>query len=171
MTDGFADVLLADGPSIDTADAELFGQFVGQWDIAVTWFENRRPVRQERGEWHFAWVLGGHAIQDVWVVPPLADQALGAALYEFGTSLRFPDASGSFWRSTWHGPVNGLVVSFIAHRDGDDIVLTGQHPDGRRLRWIFSDTERDSLSWRNEVSTDNGASWTITQSFTGTRRV
>jgi hypothetical protein len=30
MTDGFADVLLADGPSKGTADAELFGQFVGQ---------------------------------------------------------------------------------------------------------------------------------------------
>ena len=118
MTGDFAALLLADGPAIDAVDAELFGQFVGSWDLAVTWFENGSPIRHERGEWHFAWVLGGRAIQDVWVVPPLADQARGAPVYEYGTSLRYPDAGGGFWRSTWHGPVNGLVVPFIARRDG-----------------------------------------------------
>jgi hypothetical protein len=137
----------------------------------VTWFENQSPERQERGEWHFAWVLGGRAIQDVWVVPPHAEQARGAPVYEHGTSLRFPDPRGGSWHSTWHGPVNGLVVSFIARRNGDDIVLVGQHPDGRHLQWIFFDIEPDNFSWRNEISADNGKSWVTVQSFTATRRV
>lgn len=170
MTNRFAELLLADGPSVDAADAELFGQFVGSWDIAVTWFEDRSPIRHERGEWHIAWVLGGRAIQDVWVVPPLAEQKRGAPVYEYGTTLRFPDPSGSFWHSTWHGPVNGLVACFTARREASDVVLMGRHPDGRRLRWTFSDIEPDRFSWRNESNADDGPNWVLVQSFTAVRQ-
>lgn len=168
MTDVFSALLLSDGPGSTAVDHELFGQFVGSWDLEVTWFKDRKPESRARGEWHFAWVLGGRAIQDIWIVPPLAEQRDGAPVYEYGTSLRFPDAGGAFWHSTWHGPARGLIATFIAYRKGEDIVLDRQDSD--RVRWIFSDITPDRFRWRNEMATTNGASWDVVQDFTAVRR-
>jgi hypothetical protein len=58
----YADVFLAEGPDPGVADKlQLFGQFVGSWDVAVT---NHRPDRSSETippEWHFASALGGRA--------------------------------------------------------------------------------------------------------------
>ena len=66
-----------------------FGQFIGSWDL--DWYiEGARA----KGELHFGWVLGGRAIQDVWVVPGRFH----------GSTLRFYDRALGAWRSTWIEP-------------------------------------------------------------------
>ena len=69
-TNGLHEALHVDGPAGPDAERlHLYGQFVGSWDI--TWAgigPDGRPVTA-RGELHFGWVLGGRAVQDVWIVP------------------------------------------------------------------------------------------------------
>lgn len=163
-------VLHAAGPAPGLeAELALFGQFVGHWCLDVRWYERGREGRRACGEWHFGWVLEGRAIQDVWIVPTLAERAAGAEAYEYGTSLRFYDPKLGAWRSTWHGPVQGVVIPFIARSRGEEIVLMGMHPDGRSLRWIFSDIRRDSFRWRNLARMGDHGDWTLQQDFSACR--
>jgi hypothetical protein len=83
----------------------LFGRFVGSGHIEVTWYQDGIVTRRAQGEWHFAWVLEGRAVQDVCVVPPRAERPHEIDRYEHGTTLRFYDPRIDAWRSTWIGPV------------------------------------------------------------------
>jgi hypothetical protein len=165
-----ADVFLAEGPDLALADKlQLFGQFVGSWDVEVT---NHRPDGSSEtipAEWHFAWALGGRAIQDVWIAPSRAERVSGRD-GEWGATMRFYDEAIDAWRSTWIGPRNRVVMPFLARSVGDEIVLEGSFEDGVRTRWIFSEITRDSFSWRAVDSKDDGESWTLLQEMKARRR-
>jgi hypothetical protein len=63
-------VFLSDRPDDELAiELELFGQFVGSWDVSVTNYQPDGSTITIPAEWHFAWALGGRAIQDVWIAP------------------------------------------------------------------------------------------------------
>ena len=67
----FLDALHAKGPAPDRAGKmDLYGRFVGSWDLDVTEYRDDGTTRRRPGEWHFGWALEGRAIQDVWIVPP-----------------------------------------------------------------------------------------------------
>ena len=61
--------LVADGPPMDQESRlSLFGQFVGDWVGEATFIkDDGTEIPGGWGEVHFAWVLGGSAIQDVWM--------------------------------------------------------------------------------------------------------
>jgi hypothetical protein len=164
------DVFLAEGPDVAFADElQLFGQFVGSWDVVVT---NHRPDGSSEtipAEWHFAWALGGRAIQDVWIAPSRAERVSGRD-GEWGSTLRFWDGAIDAWRSTWIGPRRAVVMPFLARSVGDEIVLEGSFEEGVRTRWIFSDITPDSFSWRAVDSKDEGASWSLLQEMNARRR-
>jgi hypothetical protein len=126
-------------------------------------------TRRAQGEWHFAWVLEGRAVQDVWIVPPRAERPHEIDPYEYGTTLRFYDPRIDAWRSTWIGPVKGLVIPFIARQVSSEIVLEGHNPEGLPIRWIFSEITPHSFRWRSNVSKDGGQSWQGIQEM-GVRR-
>ena len=45
----------------------LFGQFVGDWDIVEARYPKPDGTEtRRRGEIHFRWILEGRAVQDVW---------------------------------------------------------------------------------------------------------
>jgi hypothetical protein len=169
------DAFLADGPLPGLADKlALFGQFVGSWDLSVT---NHRPdgdATTVPAEWHFAWVLGGRAIQDVWIAPSRAERAATGASSEsgeWGTTLRLYDPEIDAWRSTWIGPNHAVVMPFIARPIGDEIVLEGSFDAGVLTRWIFSEIESDNFSWRAVQSSDGGVDWKLLQEMKATRHV
>jgi hypothetical protein len=148
--------LLADGPQPGHEDElRLFGQFVGSWDLDCTEYAADGTSETLRGEWHFAWVLGGRAVQDVWICPPL----------EHGVSLRFYDPAIGAWRSTWVGPVRRRVQTFVARAVGDEIHLDGHTDDGVALRWAFSDITPSSFHWRNEVADGADGAWRLQQTM------
>ena len=59
----------ADGPNIDLKEKMmLFGQFVGDWNIVeARYLQADGTEVKMKGEVHFRWILGGMAIQDVWM--------------------------------------------------------------------------------------------------------
>src|ERR1700712_5291110 len=143
---GFA--LEAPGPHPDIPiDQQIFAPMIGSWDLDVVWYQDGAQVRREVGEWHFAWILEGRGIQDVWIVPARRLRSQSAELYEYGTSVRFYDKEGGIWRSTWIGPMRALVRSFVARSEGPNVVLETADNVDRRLRWIFSEVGSDSFRW------------------------
>jgi hypothetical protein len=165
----FAQALLTDGshPSIPS-EQRIFAPFIGSWDLLVRWFdEDGKLAREEQGEWHFAWILEGRGVQDVWIVPRRADRAARSDLYEYGTSLRFFDEKIGAWQSTWIGPMHGVVRTFIARRIGDQVMLETSEGEAPRMRWSFSDIHTSTFSWRNELWAGSG--WRVQQTFTAVR--
>ena len=156
------ELLAARGPLPEYADRLIvFGRLVGSWDIDARYFDrNGEVTRERRGEWHFGWVLEGRAIQDVIITPPLDEQRrTGAPVREYGTTLRAYDPRTDTWRVTYVAPVFGATVNLVAREAGNEIVLEGTGPDGKQLRWVFSDLTEETFRWRGYESDDGGRTW------------
>jgi hypothetical protein len=149
MTCMFLDALGADGPSADRAGKmDLYGRFVGSWDLDVRQFSEDGSERRRAGEWHFGWALEGRAIQDVWIYDPDIDA----------------------WRIQWTDPVTRSFLQMIGRAEGRDIVQLGTRADGQLARWSFRNITTDSFLWCGEVSADNGATWRVVTEFTARRK-
>jgi hypothetical protein len=169
------DALQADAAVPERGAAmHAFGQFVGSWSLDVRWYgAEGEVVHATTGEWHFGWILAGLAIQDVWIVPSQRrHDPLAAALRwgDYGTSVRFFDPSIGAWRSTWIGPVRGLVIPFIARETPRGVELHGTTGADTRLRWSFSDITPTTFTWRNEEAHGEAGPWKLTQEFSARRR-
>jgi hypothetical protein len=148
---------------------DLYGWLVGAWDAEV---RDRMPDGswcESRGEWHFARVLEGRAVQDVWIVPPLAARgARGDDVDRYGTTFRVYDRASGTWRVTWFNPVSGSRTDLVGRRDGADILQEGVAGDGRRMRWVFTDITPSSFLWLGSIETDTG--WQVEAEFRARRR-
>ena len=123
--------LSADGPHPDLGDnADLYGQFIGSWDIDNHQYdEGRGEWSDSREETHFGWVLGGRAVQDLWGSPERG----------FGTTLRAYDPAIDAWRVEFMSPVWDSYCSLIGRAAGERIVQ-----DGARLRSAGSVRDLDA---------------------------
>ena len=66
----FVAALHSDGPAADRADKmQLYGRFIGDWEMDSTYHLPDGSTRTGHGEIHFGWALQGRAIQDVWRIP------------------------------------------------------------------------------------------------------
>jgi hypothetical protein len=170
-SDGLAAALHAQGPAGPHAEPlQLFGQFIGSWDIVWSGLDAGGRTQTARGELHFGWVLGGRAVQDIWIVPGCGEPGEGQPPLAFhGSTIRFYDASIGAWRSTWIDPVNGRVRRFLGRPvDGDILLLSDE--DDPQLRWRFTDIAPNSFVWQGEISHDRGATWTLDEEMRITRR-
>ena len=173
MISAFLDALGADGPAADRAGKmDLYGRFVGSWDLDVMQIAEDGTKRRRKGEWHFGWALEGRAIQDVWIVPPRGKLRSGDAaanVNSYGTTLRVYDPGTDAWLIQWTDPVTQNFLQMIGRADGSDIVQLGTRPDGKLLRWSFSEITENSFLWRGDISADKGASWQLNVEFTARR--
>ena len=172
MTDtGLVEALHVDGPAgPDAGQLELFGQFIGSWDIAWTGLAADGSTATARGELHFGWVLGGRAVQDVWIVPGRGAHGEQISPLAFhGSAIRFYDPAIDAWRCTWIDPLMGRVRRFTGREvDGDIVMLCTE--DDPQLRWSFTDITRDAFNWRGEISRDGGVTFLPDEEMRITRR-
>lgn len=155
------DALLANGPAPENAGAlNLFGQFAGSWDSALSLPNADGTVTKGEGEIHAGWVLEGRALQDVWIFPKRGTEP-GSPRGEYGTTIRFFDRAAGNWRSVWITPVNHVTRTFRVRADGDEIFLEARTARGDPQRWIFSSVTPTSFHWRNIVTHDDGRSWRL----------
>jgi hypothetical protein len=153
--------LLASEPDPELKEKlDLFGQFVGDWDILEDRFylPNGKEAAQ-RGELHWGWILGGRAVQDVWMYYDEEAKRLVPA----GTTVRFYNPEIDAWNSVWITPVGNVVLQFIGRKIGGEIVLEGKDTNGALLKWIFSDIKKDSFTWREKKSSDGGRTWILSE--------
>ena len=143
----FIDALRSEGPAADRADKlGLYGWLIGDWEMDAVVHADDGATHSGRGEIHFAWVLEGRAIQDVWILPGVFH----------GTTLRVFDPGLDAWHVLWSDPVKQLYTRQIGRARGDDIVQEGRNDAGDAVRWTFTAITRDSFRWLGERSRDHG---------------
>ena len=104
-------------------------------------------------------------------MPPRGELRHGDAaanVNSYGTTLRIYDPIDA-WRIQWSDPVTLNFLHMIGRSQGDDIVQLGTRPDGKPLRWSFSEITPTSFRWRGEISDDAGASWRLNVEFLARR--
>ncbi len=167
---GLVDALHVTGPAAEHAGKlMLFGRFVGSWNLEWSGIGADGQPATMLGELHFGWVLGGRAVQDVWIVPGRGRPGEGVPpLAFYGSAIRFYDPAHDAWRSTWVEPVNGRVRRFIGRAEYNDIVLLSDEDDPH-LRWRFTGITTDFFRWQAEISHDGGATWSFDEEMLATR--
>jgi hypothetical protein len=144
------------------AKLQTYGRFVGSWTLDVTWHPpGGTPVRTAEGEWHFAWVLDGRAIQDVWIFPARAKRDKPEPWHFYGSTMRWYDPQIDAWHITYFEPTRPFAQRQLGRAVGPDIVQIGEDASGVQRRWRFTEITDRSFHWIGEVSWDKGASWTL----------
>ena len=155
---GFVGALLASGPSAELGRvAADFGWLAGGWSARVSDYEADGSVVEASGEWWFAWVLEGRAMQDVWISPARSERSPHArsAKDRYGTSIRHFDHDHGVWRIAWINPVSGAINHLAGRRQGDRILLLGEE-DGETIRWSFNEISHGSFRWLGETRRADG---------------
>lgn len=162
----FASVLHADAPAPDRADTlALYGRFIGDWDARIIVHGSNGARHESSGEIHFGWILQGRAIQDVWMIPRLAERPqatpLPVAGNWFGTTIRVHDPKIGAWRIYWIDPATNSFRQQIGRAHGEDIVQEGRTESGTLSRWRFTEITPDSFHWLGEAATAEGQPWQL----------
>jgi hypothetical protein len=161
-------LLAASGPSTDIPNAmDLYGFLIGSWELDVVGYNNDGNVIRTVGEAHFAWVLEGRAVQDVFINPRQSDRGPDSPKFAnwFGTTFRIYDPTIQAWRVNWFNPHDGIRAELIGRRRGNDIVQEGKFPDGTPIRWTFSEIAANSCRWRGERLETDGKTWRLQVEF------
>src|SRR5207302_4874595 len=138
------------------------------WEVDVVNHLPDGKTQTLKGEWHFGWILGGAAVQDVWTVPTRAQRAAGEPLVACGTTLRFYDPKIDAWLILWTSGSYRNVALFTARSRGSKIVMDADNAQPP-LRWIFSDVTPQSFRWRSVESADGWTTTKIQQEMTARR--
>lgn len=135
-TNSFIGALQSSGPAPDRADKmELYGWLIGQWTMDAVIHRDDGSHHRGPGEIHFAWVLEGRAIQDVWILPGVF----------YGTTLRVYDPGIDAWHILWSDPVRQFYSRQIGRARDSDIVQLGKNDAGETVCWSFTEITPDSL--------------------------
>jgi hypothetical protein len=165
-------VIAASGRSPDIPEVmDLYGFLIGSWELDVVGYDDEGKTIRTVGEAHFARVLEGRAVQDVFINPRRPDRGPDSPKFAnwFGTTIRIYDASLQAWRVNWFNPQDGIRAELIGRRRGKDIVQEGTFPDGTPIRWTFSEIVQNSCRWRGERIEADGKSWRLQVEFHATR--
>jgi hypothetical protein len=149
----------------------LFGQFVGEWDVEWYGYEPNNEEEHEKGEWIFSWALDGRIIQDIWIIPGRDRRNLeGLPKGEYGTTLRYYNEKTKIWNVVWLGPIKNRLNTFDARKIGDEIVMEETNSINRGMKWIFSEITNNSFRWRSVISIDGGKNWKLVQEMKVSRK-
>jgi hypothetical protein len=151
---------------------DIYGWLIGNWNLDAVIYLDDGTVRKRKGECRFGRVLEGRAIQDIWVMPPIAERG-GDMTFQpgdgFGTTIRYFDRNISQWRIVWIDPVNNRRADLIARREGNDLVQEGE-AGGRKIRWSFKNITPSSFHWLGEILESDGKTWKLLLEYQGRKR-
>ena len=144
---------------------DLYGRLVGTWDVGNRYLDEKTDTwRTGTAVWTFGWVLAGRAVQDVmWFTEDDGSRATGS-------TMRLYDPEDDVWHVVWFDPRGRTPV--LTGRPGadGDIVQEGTRPDGRPIRWLFTEVTGTSFRWLGYVSDDGGTTWRLEQEMLARRR-
>jgi hypothetical protein len=147
--------------------ANVFGRFVGTWDVEYTDFSKDGKESHRAGELIVGWIMDGLAIQDLWIVYPSA----GRENREVYTDVRYFDPKSRTWSAAFIDPEHASVARFTGGPIGDDrIELDTQDFGHKETRWSFNDIRPDTFVFRDEESVDDGKSWRLQSEYHMKRR-
>jgi len=159
-------VLHAEVPAPDRAEKlHLYGRFIGDWDTKIIAHAADGARHEGSGEIHFGWILEGRAIQDVWMIPRLAERPnappFPVAGNWFGTTIRVYDPNIDAWRIYWIDLARNIFRQQIGRQRGEDIVQEGKTETGTLSRWSFTKITPNSFQWLGESSASEDNPWQL----------
>lgn len=119
-----------------------FGKLIGSWNID---YIDNSTSHVIKGQWHFAWVLEGMAVQDVIVLPG----------FEYGTTLRVYNPDTHAWDVAYC--YTGKIMRLEARKQDGRIVLTNLADE--RRKWVFAQIEENRFHWQDVTVT--GDEWHV----------
>jgi hypothetical protein len=155
----FAGSLMSDGPSKNLkAEDNWYKNLLGEWDLAWIQGEGSGDEKMTPGEWVFAWINNGEALQSVislpnrWLKPPEGLTPINM------TSVRHFNTG----RKAWEGfhIQTGQMHYFGATFNQNQLVESYQIENGPIMVWVFEELQNDSFKVTISQSTDNGTSYT-----------
>jgi hypothetical protein len=160
----FYSLLRANGPHPSLGrHADTFGRLIGDW---IGDYREMPPGQEPFGgrlEFHIGWVLGGRAVQDVFIFSQPGASAAGrvspTTAATFGSTIRFCDPKTGVWHVRWNDPTNNQFEQLEATRVGDDIIQTGTSSTGKITKWNFTEITPQSFTWRAHQLAADGKSW------------
>lgn len=163
----FINALVSNGKSNLIPERDnLYGQFVGEWDFE--WVDNLGTPgeRHVKGEWIFAWVLEGTAVQDVFICPSrkarIKDYQPDAA---YATTVRMYNPNTEAW-DILYTELGGATL-LEGRREGDKIVQT--EVSEKKIKWVFSEMTDTSFHWQRIVQRSDN-SWETEAELYAVRR-
>lgn len=158
MTTAFLNALASGPPPPQRLEAmALYAWLIGSWEMHTLHHRPDGTTEETVGEMHFAWVLQGSAIQDLWIRPKRP-----APSTMYGTTLRIFDPSIDGWHIFWSDPLNQDYLRQIGRADGDEIVQLGLDPRGLQTRWRYTEITTDSFHWIGEERRADSDPWRMT---------
>ena len=138
----------------------LFGQFIGDWDLDGVYGKGTSDEWHVSGEWIFSWILEGTAIQDIFICPSRKERAMKAqANAEYGTTVRFYNPSKDTWDICYGG--YGFMHILEAKQIDNQIIVENKDASDGLNQWVFSDMTPVSFHWQNRTSYDSGNTWQV----------
>jgi hypothetical protein len=171
--DSLLEVLSSSGRSPEIPDSlDVYGWLIGSWELEVCHYKAVDvTARRTKGEAHFAWVLEGRAVQDVWIMPRRSERTtdLDKSNNMYGTTLRVWDPAIQAWHIKWINPVTDHREEQIGRWRGKDIVQVGARLDGTPTRWMFTEITPNSFHWTGESLLPDGKTWKLEGEFRAKR--
>jgi hypothetical protein len=165
-------VLAASGRAPEIPEGmDVYGWLIGSWELDLVGYDDDSRVIHSTGEAHFAWVLEGRAVQDVFINPRRTERGPDSPMFAnwFGTTIRIYDPTINAWRAHWFNPHDGIRAELIGRRHRNQIIQEGNFPDGTPIRWTFSEITDDSFRWRGERLESDKKSWRLQVEFRARR--
>lgn len=154
------EVLHAGGPAPDRVEQMgLYSWLIGAWAMDAVMHADDGTRHEGKGEICFGWVLGGRAIQDVWILPG----------FFHGTTLRVYDPALDAWHILWSDPLKQYYTRQLGRAEGPDIVQHGKLEDGTAIRWRFTEITPNAFRWLGDLSSDDGKTWRLKAAFRARR--
>ena len=132
-------------------ETEQFGQLAGIWDAEHV-KRNRDGSwsdKKTKTEWHWYYILDGHAIQDDWISVEKHEES-SSILIPVGTNIRIYNPEEAKWYMAWIDKNNRRLASFTATYKDDEIIMSGQNAQGRQIRNTFFNISRNNFDWKQE---------------------
>jgi hypothetical protein len=165
----FASSLMSDGPSKTLKpDDNWYLRLNGEWEVAFIQGEGTPNERIIAGEWNYAWINNGEALQDVltlpfrWLKPPAGVPPI------LITTIRHFNPI----RNAWEGfhIQSGQMFYFGAVRNNAKIVETYKIENGPIMVWVFDNMLNDSFQVTISQSVDNGSTYQTVGSLWAKKR-
>lgn len=157
----FVTALISQAPKTELQEKlSLFGQFVGEWEFEGVFAKDTPDEWRVPGEWLFSWILGGTAIQDVFICPSRKEMKKNPNPdAEYGTTVRFYNPSTDSWDMCYG--LFGTMTILESKQVGEQIIIKNKSESDGLTQWVFSDITPNSFHWQNRTSHDNGVTWNV----------
>ena len=143
-----------------TAPAETvqFGQLVGAWRVKDSVLDQDGNWQDGNGaDWNFYWILGGAAIQDDWIAPPMSVPAPETGR-QFGTNIRIYNPKEERWEMAWASNTGAKVDTFSALEADGQLRMRGFF-NGIDSQIIFYDITDQHFSWKLQRKPEGSEQW------------